>query len=85
MSDLQPNCCLKFDFQKVDQHVHGFGFQIHKLNHSREFTIVLTLIQWQYQLLLHSTKCVYQISVRDIFKYLIYSRNEYLHVCLWVI
>ena len=21
MSNLQPNCCLKFDFQKVDQHV----------------------------------------------------------------
>ena len=20
MSNLQPNCCLKFDFQKVDQH-----------------------------------------------------------------
>ena len=23
MSNLQPNCCLKFDFQKVDQHVGG--------------------------------------------------------------
>ena len=23
MSDLQPNCCLKFDFQKVDQHAGG--------------------------------------------------------------
>ena len=21
MSNLQPNCCLKVDFQKVDQHV----------------------------------------------------------------
>ena len=20
MSNLQPNCCLEFDFQKVDQH-----------------------------------------------------------------
>ena len=20
MSNLQPNCCLKFDFQKADQH-----------------------------------------------------------------
>ena len=23
MSNLQPNCCLKFDFQKVDQHAIG--------------------------------------------------------------
>ena len=23
MSNLQPNCCLKFDFQKVDQHAGG--------------------------------------------------------------
>ena len=22
-SSLQPNCCLKFDFQKVDQHAGG--------------------------------------------------------------
>ena len=23
MSNLQPNCCLKVDFQKVDQHTGG--------------------------------------------------------------
>ena len=23
MSNLQPNCCLKFDIQKVDQHAGG--------------------------------------------------------------
>ena len=23
MSNLQPNCCLNFDFQKVDQHAGG--------------------------------------------------------------
>ena len=23
MSNIQPNCCLKFDFQKVDQHAGG--------------------------------------------------------------
>ena len=23
MSNLQPNCCLKFDFQKADQHAGG--------------------------------------------------------------
>ena len=28
MSNLQPNCCLKADFQKVGQHVGG-KWQIH--------------------------------------------------------
>ena len=23
MSNLKPNCCLKIDFQKVDQHTEG--------------------------------------------------------------
>ena len=23
MSNLQPNCCLKFDFQKADKHAGG--------------------------------------------------------------
>ena len=23
MSNIQPNCCLKIDFQKVDQHAGG--------------------------------------------------------------
>ena len=23
MSNLQPNCCLEFDFRKVDQHAGG--------------------------------------------------------------
>ena len=23
MSSIQPNCCLKFDFQKLDQHAGG--------------------------------------------------------------
>ena len=23
MSNLQPNCCLEFDFQKVDKHAGG--------------------------------------------------------------
>ena len=26
MSNLQPNCCLEFDFQKVDQHAGGKWF-----------------------------------------------------------
>ena len=26
MSNLQPNCCLKIDFQKVDQHAGGKWF-----------------------------------------------------------
>ena len=31
MSNLQPNCCLKFDFQKVDQHA-GSKWLIHDTN-----------------------------------------------------
>ena len=31
MSNLQPNCCLKFDFQKVDQHAGG-KWLIHDTN-----------------------------------------------------
>ena len=29
MSNLQPNCCLNFDFQKVDQHDAGCKWLIH--------------------------------------------------------
>ena len=31
MSNLQPNCCLEFDFQKVDQHAGGnvYNYNIH--------------------------------------------------------
>ena len=34
MSNLQPNCCLKFDFQKVDQHAGG-KWLIHEPNAAR--------------------------------------------------
>ena len=32
MSNLQPNCCLKVDFQKVDQHT-GYKWLIHDTKH----------------------------------------------------
>ena len=32
MSNLQPNCCLKFDFQKVDQYA-GFTYFVVSLLH----------------------------------------------------
>ena len=32
MSNLQPNCCLEFDFQKVDQHAGG-KWLIHDTKH----------------------------------------------------
>ena len=35
MSNLQPNCCLKFDFQKVDQHAGG-KWLIHDTKHRRD-------------------------------------------------
>ena len=28
MSNLQPNCCLEFDFQKVDQHAVGLMLKL---------------------------------------------------------
>ena len=35
MSNLQPNCCLKFDFQKVDQHAGG-KWLIHDTKRSKD-------------------------------------------------
>ena len=35
MSNLQPNCCLKKDFQKVDQHA-GEKWLIHDTKHSKD-------------------------------------------------
>ena len=35
MSNLQPNCCLKFDFQKVDQHAAG-KWLIHDTNRHKD-------------------------------------------------
>ena len=41
MSNLQPNCCLKFDFQKVDQHAGG-KWLIHDTNF-----VIDGLVGWQ--------------------------------------
>ena len=35
MSNLQHNCCLKFDFQKVDQHAGG-KWLIHDTKHHKD-------------------------------------------------
>ena len=35
MSNLQPNCCLKIDFQKVDQHAGG-KWLIHDTNRRKD-------------------------------------------------
>ena len=35
MSNPQPNCCLKFDFQKVDQHAGG-KWLIHNTKHRKD-------------------------------------------------
>ena len=35
MSNLQPNCCLKIDFQKVDQHAGG-KWLIHDTKHGKD-------------------------------------------------
>ena len=43
MSNLQPNCCLEFDFQKVDQHAGG-KWLIHdtKRRKDNQFRIIFT-------------------------------------------
>ena len=35
MSNLQPNCCLKIDFKKVDQHAGG-KWLIHNTKHCKD-------------------------------------------------
>ena len=35
MSNLQPNCCLQIDFQKVDQHAGG-KWLIHVTKHRKD-------------------------------------------------
>ena len=35
MSNQQPNCCLEFDFQKVDQHAGG-KWLIHDTKHRKD-------------------------------------------------
>ena len=35
LSNLQPNCCLKVDFQKVDQHAGG-KWLIHDTKHHKD-------------------------------------------------
>ena len=38
MSNLQPNCCLKFDFQKVDQHAGG-KWLIHDTKRRKDYQL----------------------------------------------
>ena len=48
MSNLQPNCCLEFDFQKVDQHAGG-KWLIHDTkcdSYSAAVIAVLWVISW---------------------------------------
>ena len=43
MSNLQLNCCLKFDFQKMDQHAGGKWFMM-KVTSSTNIYIVIFLV-----------------------------------------
>ena len=43
MSNLQPNCCLKFDFQKVDQHA-GDEWLIHDTERRNDSQLQLSII-----------------------------------------
>ena len=59
MSNLQPNCCLKFDFQKVDQHAGG-KWLIHDTKRRKDNqlqSLNLTLIiqgQGEISMMLHN-------------------------------
>ena len=43
MSNLQPNCCLEVDFQKVDQHAGG-KWLIHDSKRRKDKIVVRTVI-----------------------------------------
>ena len=45
MSNLHPNCCLKFDFQKVDQHAGG-KWLIHDTKRSKDNQLQSLKLNW---------------------------------------
>ena len=47
MSNLQPNCCLKIDFQKVDQHAGG-TLRMTVITSGRFFTRLEDLPKWVF-------------------------------------
>ena len=45
MSNLEPNCCLKFNFQKVDQHAGG-KWLIHDTKRRKDNHFQTWFISW---------------------------------------
>ena len=46
MSNLQPNCCLKFDFQKVDKHAGG-TWLIHDTKRRKDNQLQSLKLPWR--------------------------------------
>ena len=44
MSNLQPNCCLKIDFQKMDQHVNQIALLVHFGNMVNKFWVIFIFV-----------------------------------------
>ena len=53
MSNLQPNCCLKVDFQKVDQHTGGTWF-IHDTKRHEDNQLQSLKLPCRISLLIHN-------------------------------
>ena len=46
MSNLQPNCCLEFDFRKVDQHAGG-KWLIHDTKRRKDNQYLMPTEAWR--------------------------------------
>ena len=53
MSNLQPNCCLEFDFQKVDQHAGG-KWLIHDTKRCKDNQLQSLIIALNYLIILQN-------------------------------
>ena len=49
MSNLQPNCCLEFEFRKVDQHAGG-KWLIHDTKRRKDNHILRSDGQWNHEI-----------------------------------
>ena len=59
MSNLQPNCCLEFDFRKVDQHAGG-KWLIHDTKRRKDNQLQSLKLPWgSHAILLYSVSCLF--------------------------
>ena len=75
MSNLQPNCCLKFDSQKVDQHAGG-KWLIHDTNRRKANQLQSLKVPCRILLLCRRMWCIFlvdHIAVKLVFLNVRYS------------